>query len=368
MHRTDHPCGVARHIFNAAIRPAQWQPALDAMVDLFHADHAMIVIHNTASRHDVVVARSTGIDETDFRRFLTPEAARWAAPFRASIPDATAVAWSQLVPERTFKRSAFYNEIVRPANGLYAMTLRYELPAFSASLAICRRQRSGDFAAGDIINLQMLLPHLASSLQFHARLHAHEARDAVLAAIYDNAKDTTSALRQGPAAHLLSGYMQALASLGTAPSAELSHFIGLHLVDLIDAAIRPTMDGGDISAGGGCKLEQQHAVLAEIARRCGNPALDVDAVALRLGLSRRSVQRLLEQTGKSFVEHVSEYRLQRAYAMLGDPRCAHLRIIDVASASGFRDVSNFNRVFRRRFGNTPSQVRTHSARPGRLGP
>jgi AraC-like DNA-binding protein len=368
MHRTDHPCGVAHHIFNAAIRPAQWQPALDAMVDLFHADHAMIVIHDTASRHDVVVARSTGIDETDFRRFLTPEAARWAAPFRASIPDATAVSWSQLVSERSFKRSAFYNEIVRPANGLYAMTLRYELPAFSASLAICRRQRSGDFAAGDIINLQMLLPHLASSLQFHARLQVHEARDAVSAAIWDNARDATSAVRLGPAAHLLGGYVQALTSLDTAPSAELSHFIGVHLVDLIDAAIRGATDDRGISADGECKSEQRHAVLAEIARRCGNPALDVDAVARRLCLSRRGVQRLLEQTGKSFVEHVNEYRLQRAYSMLSDHRSAHLRIIDIALASGFRDVSNFNRVFRRRFGNTPSTVRTHLAQDGRRGP
>ena len=82
-----------------------------------------------------------------------------------------------------------------------------------------------------------------------------------------------------------------------------------------------------------------------------------------LGLSRRYVQQLLEETGKSFIEHLLERRLERAFAMLSDRRCLHLAIIDIAFASGFRDVSHFNRVFRRRFGETLSGVR-----PAAIGP
>jgi transcriptional regulator GlxA family with amidase domain len=66
---------------------------------------------------------------------------------------------------------------------------------------------------------------------------------------------------------------------------------------------------------------------------------------------------LLEETGQSFTEHVTERRLWRAYAMLSDPACSQLRIIDIALAAGFSDVSNFNRLFRRRFGETPSGIR-----------
>jgi AraC-like DNA-binding protein len=33
------------------------------------------------------------------------------------------------------------------------------------------------------------------------------------------------------------------------------------------------------------------------------------------------------------------------------------RIIDVALAAGFSDISQFNRLFRARFGDTPSAVR-----------
>jgi transcriptional regulator GlxA family with amidase domain len=47
--------------------------------------------------------------------------------------------------------------------------------------------------------------------------------------------------------------------------------------------------------------------------------------------------------------------------MLSDPRSAHLRIIDIALATGFGDVSHFNRLFRRRFGDSPSGLRPSRA-------
>jgi AraC-like DNA-binding protein len=49
--------------------------------------------------------------------------------------------------------------------------------------------------------------------------------------------------------------------------------------------------------------------------------------------------------------------------MLNDRRCLHFAIIDIAFAAGFGDVSHFNRVFRRRFGATPSDVRAVAIAP-----
>jgi transcriptional regulator GlxA family with amidase domain len=134
--------------------------------------------------------------------------------------------------------------------------------------------------------------------------------------------------------------------------------IGLHLLDLMAAAIGPSAEAAEIIAGRGLKAGQLRAVLAEIARRFADPTFDVDDIAGRLCLSRRSVQRLLEETGKSFTEHLTEHRLDRVHAMLSDPRFSQLRIIDIALAAGFGDVSNFNHLFRRRFGETPSSART----------
>jgi AraC-like DNA-binding protein len=43
---------------------------------------------------------------------------------------------------------------------------------------------------------------------------------------------------------------------------------------------------------------------------------------------------------------------------LCDSRQAHRSISEIALSSGFGDVSYFNRAFRRRYGASPSEVRT----------
>lgn len=168
-------------------------------------------------------------------------------------------------------------------------------------------------------------------------------------------------VRPGPGLHLLERYLASLETLQVLPSSELCQVIGLHLVDLVAAALGPTAEGREIIENRGLKAARRYAILSAIARQADNPALDVDKVARQHGISRRSLQRLLEETGKSFTEHLVERRLESAYAMLGDQRCSHLRIIDVAFAAGFGDVSHFNRLFQRRFGETPSGVRALSA-------
>jgi transcriptional regulator GlxA family with amidase domain len=71
------------------------------------------------------------------------------------------------------------------------------------------------------------------------------------------------------------------------------------------------------------------------------------------------VQKLLKETGKSFTEHIARCRLERAFAMLTDPRHLHLAIIDIAFAVGFGEFSHFNRMFHKRFGETPSGFAPH---------
>ena len=43
--------------------------------------------------------------------------------------------------------------------------------------------------------------------------------------------------------------------------------------------------------------------------------------------------------------------------MLANPRFDSMKVSDVAYASGFSEISYFNRCFRRRFGAAPSQYR-----------
>jgi AraC-like DNA-binding protein len=170
-------------------------------------------------------------------------------------------------------------------------------------------------------------------------------------------------VRPGPALRLLDGYLESLASLDEPPSPESARFISDHLLDLVAAALGPTTKAAEIIATRGLKAARTRAILAQIARRFSDCNIDLDNVAAALGLSRRYVQRLLEETGKSFTEHLVERRLERSFAMLTDRRYLHLAIIDIALAAGFGDVSHFNRVFRRRFGDTPSGARAAAIRP-----
>jgi AraC-like DNA-binding protein len=165
------------------------------------------------------------------------------------------------------------------------------------------------------------------------------------------------AVRPGPALSLLDGYLRSLASLEEPPSSELASTIGVHLLDLVAATLGPTTEAANIVRERGVKAARLQAILAEVARRFSDPNFDLDNVARALSMSRRYVQKLLEGTGKSFTEHLAECRLERALAMLTDPHHLHLAIIDIAFAVGFGDVSHFNRMFRRHFGETPSSVR-----------
>jgi AraC-like DNA-binding protein len=168
-------------------------------------------------------------------------------------------------------------------------------------------------------------------------------------------------VRPGPALRLLVHYLRSLASFKKPLSSELGSTIGVHLLDLVAATLGPSTEAANIVTERGVKAARLQAILAEVARRFGEPNFDLDDVAGALCISRRYVQKLLDEgTGKSFTEHLAECRLERAFAMLTDPHHLHLAIIDIAFGVGFGDVSHFNRTFRWRFGETPSGVRAAS--------
>jgi AraC-like DNA-binding protein len=110
------------------------------------------------------------------------------------------------------------------------------------------------------------------------------------------------------------------------------------------------------------RAARRAAVLREIENRSGDPGLSAATIARLLGITSRYVHLLLEETGKSFTYHVLERRLERAVALLRDPRWRHRKIADVAAEVGFTDLSYFNRAFRRRFGATPSDMREIASR------
>jgi AraC-like DNA-binding protein len=129
------------------------------------------------------------------------------------------------------------------------------------------------------------------------------------------------------------------------------------IVDLTGLAIGARGDEAELAGMRGLRRARLGAVLDHIRRRYTHPSLSAEVVGRALGLSTRYVQDLLAATGSSFSERVLELRLQHARKMLGAPRHSGMRIGEIVYASGFNDISYFNRSFRRRFGCTPGAAR-----------
>jgi AraC-like DNA-binding protein len=129
-----------------------------------------------------------------------------------------------------------------------------------------------------------------------------------------------------------------------------------HVHDLAALALganRDTRENG-LGAVAAARLA---AALADINRSFTDPSLTLAVVARRQGVSPRYLQRLLEESRMSFTARVNELRLQRAFALLSKPHSRGRRISDVAWQAGFSNVSHFNRLFRSRFGDTPTGTR-----------
>jgi len=165
--------------------------------------------------------------------------------------------------------------------------------------------------------------------------------------------------RQSDALQLLRGYIQTLEQSKMRPCVEGRETICRHVVDLVALAVATDQAIGESSLSA-VAAAHLGAALHQIAARFWDPGLSVVAVAGEMGISSRYLQRLLETAGTSFTAHVTELRLQRAFALLTEARNNKRPISDLALEAGFTDISHFNRLFRSRFGDTPRGVRGHT--------
>jgi AraC family transcriptional activator of tynA and feaB len=87
-----------------------------------------------------------------------------------------------------------------------------------------------------------------------------------------------------------------------------------------------------------------------------NPAM----LAARAGVSTRTLHRLFTSSGTTFAEWLRQRRLERCWDELTRRWGRRRNIAGIALASGFGDLSTFNRAFRAHFGMTPRAARGQS--------
>ncbi len=93
----------------------------------------------------------------------------------------------------------------------------------------------------------------------------------------------------------------------------------------------------------------------EILRNLGSNSLNIASLCRRLGVSRSTLHRLFEAEG-GVQAHIRNLRLDEARTALLKGT-EHQRIGDVAERLGFSDAAHLSRLFRQRFGESPSECR-----------
>ena len=150
----------------------------------------------------------------------------------------------------------------------------------------------------------------------------------------------------------LAGYAELCLSDCQRP--QTSALIGSHVIDLISHAPEILTE---------TSVDRVHVpvllsmMLDHIERHSHDPELSAATLAARFRCSERYVHRLFATTGRSVGEHVNEKRIAACTRKLLDHNSAYKTIAEIALTAGFRDISHFNRLFKRCNGLAPREFR-----------
>ncbi len=137
----------------------------------------------------------------------------------------------------------------------------------------------------------------------------------------------------------------------------LAHLASGHLTDLLALSLGVQGDAAEQARIRGERAARFAALRSDTARTYGNPQLSVEHLAQRHHMSVRQVQRLFEEDGTTFTLYLQERRLEHVRRALADPANMRKLIASIAYEAGFSNLTAFNRLFKQRFGATPTQVR-----------
>ncbi len=117
-----------------------------------------------------------------------------------------------------------------------------------------------------------------------------------------------------------------------------------------------------IEGGGALETEQASgglyaAACTVIERHCGDPEFSPAWISHALGCSRATLYRAFAREDRTVAAAIWSARIERARRMLTSAAGAGMLISDIAFRSGFLEMPTFTRMFKQRFGMTPSEAR-----------
>jgi AraC-like DNA-binding protein len=159
------------------------------------------------------------------------------------------------------------------------------------------------------------------------------------------------------ALRLLRGYVRTALADDCIGAPALPRLAVTHIYDLAATALGAGREAQEIANGRGVGVARLRAIKDDLLAHLESD-VSVRDTAARHRMSARYVGMLFESEGTTMTEFIRDERLKRARSMLLSPRYADRRIAEIAYEVGFNDISYFNRSFRRRFGQSPSEMRS----------
>ncbi len=134
-----------------------------------------------------------------------------------------------------------------------------------------------------------------------------------------------------------------------------------HIIDLAVLVLGGGRDHEEHARRNGSRAARREVIKADIRAHLANPDLSLDWLVKRHRLSASYIRSLFYDEGTSFTDFVVDARLSHVASLLRTPTNAHETIAAIVFLAGFNDISWFNKLFRRRFGMTPSEWRAHNS-------
>lgn len=89
-------------------------------------------------------------------------------------------------------------------------------------------------------------------------------------------------------------------------------------------------------------------------------SLNIAILANKLGVHSQQLSRWInEHYNKNFYEFVNDYRVEEFKKLVANPKNKHFSILGLAFDAGFNSKATFNRIFKNKTGQTPSQFRSN---------
>jgi AraC-like DNA-binding protein len=161
------------------------------------------------------------------------------------------------------------------------------------------------------------------------------------------------------AGHLMIGMINALAACVDTLEAGSAAAVAESVENILIAGLSSLPGAADRVASPVAVLHRSQ-IKAYVLRRLRDPALSVADIAAHLSLSPSTIHRAFAGEPNSLNTWIWSERLDGAKRDLCDPALARRTISDIAFGWGFSDAAHFSRVFRRRFGCAPRDLRAGS--------